>query len=148
MPTTVITGRDVTFTLDAADYDAQTTSAVLSCETIIETYQTLDGRAYKSVDKQWTFTIELLQDWGAASSLFEAMWADAESAPNTHLAVAFTAITGAVFAFNVLPIFPNCWWSCSWSTYRYLDNDSNWNTNRDLQLRDRSIGSYEITNNN
>ncbi len=22
----------------------------------------LDGRAYKSVDKQWTFTIELLQD--------------------------------------------------------------------------------------
>jgi hypothetical protein len=49
MPTTVITGRDVTFTLDAADYDAQTTSAVLSCETIIETYQTLDGRAYKSL---------------------------------------------------------------------------------------------------
>jgi hypothetical protein len=85
MPTTVITGRDVTFTLDAADYDAQTTSAVLSCETIIETYQTLDGRAYKSVDKQWTFTIELLQDWGAASSLFEAMWADAESAANTTL---------------------------------------------------------------
>ncbi len=69
MPTTVITGRDVTFTLDSANYDAQATSAVLSCETIIETYQTLDGRAYKSVDKQWTFTIELLQDWGAASPL-------------------------------------------------------------------------------
>ncbi len=49
MPTTVITGRDVTFTLDSAAYDAQTTSAVLSCDTIIETYQTLDGRAYKSV---------------------------------------------------------------------------------------------------
>ena len=46
MPTTVITGRDVTFTLDTATYDAQATSAVLSCETIIETYQTLDGRAY------------------------------------------------------------------------------------------------------
>ncbi|KAF2379126.1 hypothetical protein BSN82_17405, partial [Acinetobacter baylyi] len=91
MPTTVITGRDVTFTLDSAAYDAQATSAVLSCDTIIETYQTLDGRAYKSVDKQWTFTIELLQDWGATSSLFEAMWADAESAPNTTLAVSFTA---------------------------------------------------------
>ncbi len=78
MPTTVITGRDVTFTLDSQSYDAQATSATLSCETIIETYQTLDGRAYKSVDKQWTFTIELLQDWGATSSLFEAMWADAE----------------------------------------------------------------------
>ncbi len=106
MPTTVITGRDVTFTLDSASYDAQATSATLACETIIETYQTLDGRAYKSTDKQWTFTIELLQDWGAASSLFEAMWADAESAPNTTLPVSFTAVTGAVFAFNVLPIFP------------------------------------------
>ena len=106
MPTNIITGRDVTFTLDSAAYDAQVTSATLSCDTIIETYQTLDGRAYKSTDKQWTFTIELLQDWGATSSLFEAMWADAESAPNTTLAVSFTAATGAVFAFNVLPIFP------------------------------------------
>jgi hypothetical protein len=106
MPTTVITGRDVSFTIGGNNFDAQTTSAVLSCETIIETYQTLDGRAYKSVDKQWTFTIELLQDWGASGSLFEAMWADAEAAPNTALNVSFTAITGAVFAFTVLPIFP------------------------------------------
>jgi hypothetical protein len=34
------------------------------------------------------------------------MWADAESAPNTTLTVAFTAVTGAVFTFSVLPIFP------------------------------------------
>lgn len=107
MPTTVITGRDVTFTLDSRTFDAQATSAVLSCDTVIETYQTLDGRAYKSIDKQWTFTIELLQDWGATDSLFEAMWADAEAAPNTTLAVSFTSATGAVFAFNVLPIFPS-----------------------------------------
>lgn len=107
MATTVITGRDVTFTLDSSNYDAQATSATLSAETIIETYQTLDGRAYKSIDRQWSFEIELLQDWGAASSLFEAMWADAESAPNTTLAVSFTAASGAVFAFNVLPVFPS-----------------------------------------
>ena len=107
MATTVITGRDVTFTLDTRTFDAQATSAVLSCDTIIETYQTLDGRAYKSVDRQWTFTIQLLQDWGATDSLFEAMWADAEAAPNTTLAVSLTAATGAVWAFNVLPIFPS-----------------------------------------
>lgn len=107
MATTVITGRDVTFTLDSSTYDAQVTSATLSCDTVIETYQTLDGRAYKSIDKQWTFTIELLQDWGAASSLFEAMWTAAEGAPNTTLAVAFTAVTGAAFSFNVLPVFPS-----------------------------------------
>jgi hypothetical protein len=109
MSTVIITGRDVSFTLDSKAYDAQTTSATLSAETIIETYQTLDGRAYKSVDKQWTFTIELLQDWGSSAaqgSLFENMWTNAENNPNTTVAVSFTAVTGAVFTFNVLPIFP------------------------------------------
>ena len=107
MATTIITGRDVTFTLASSTYDAQVTSATLSADTVIETYQTLDGRAYKSIDKQWTFTIELLQDWGATGSLFEAMWTAAESAPNSTLAVAFTAVSGAAFTFNVLPIFPS-----------------------------------------
>jgi hypothetical protein len=109
MSTVIITGRDVSFTLDTKAYDAQTTSATLSAETIIETYQTLDGRAYKSVDKQWTFTIELLQDWGSSAaqgSLFENMWTNAENNANTTVAVSFTAVTGAVFTFNVLPIFP------------------------------------------
>jgi hypothetical protein len=106
MPTTVITGRDVSFTIGGNNFDAQTTSAVLNCETIIETYQTLDGRAYKSVDKQWTFTIELLQDWGATGSLFEIMWGVAESAPNTGISTVFTAASGATFTFQVLPIFP------------------------------------------
>jgi hypothetical protein len=106
MPTTVITGRDVSFTIGGNNFDAQTTSAVLSCETIIETYQTLDGRAYKSVDKQWTFTLELLQDWGATGSLFEIFWGVAESAPNTGISTVFTAASGATFTFQVLPIFP------------------------------------------
>jgi len=35
------------------------------------------------------------------------MWAAAESAPNTTLAVSLTAVTGAVFAFNILPVFPS-----------------------------------------
>jgi len=109
MSTVIITGRDVSFTLDTKAYDAQTTSATLSAETIIETYQTLDGRASKSVDKQWTLTIEHLQDWGSSApqgSLFENMWTNAENNPNTTVAVSFTAVTGAVFTFNVLPIFP------------------------------------------
>jgi len=110
MSTVIITGRDVSFTLDTKAYAAQTTSATLSCDTIIETYQTLNGRAYKSLDTQWTFTVELLQDWGSTEtqgSLFENMWSNAEQNPNTTVAVSFTAVTGAVFSFNVLPIFPS-----------------------------------------
>jgi hypothetical protein len=49
----------------------------------------------------------MLADWGATDSLCEALWAAAESAPNTTLAVSMVAVTGATFAFNVLPIFPS-----------------------------------------
>ena len=106
MPTTIITGRDVSLTLNGSSYDAQATSAVLSNEHTIETYQTLDGRAYKAIDDQWTFTLELLADWGAQGSLFEAMWGEAENYANSTVAVSLTAASGAVFAFNVLPIYP------------------------------------------
>jgi hypothetical protein len=107
MPTTVITGRDLILTIATVNYDAQTTSAQLAVESTIDVYQTLDGKAYKHIDDQWTLTVELLADWGATGSLFEAMWAACESAPNTTLAVSLTAATGAVFAFNVLPVFPS-----------------------------------------
>jgi hypothetical protein len=107
MPTTVITGRDLVLTIATVNYDAQTTSVQLTNEPTIDVYQTLDGKAYKHVDDQWTLTVELLADWGATGSLFEAMWTACETAPNTTLAVSLTAATGAVFAFNVLPVFPS-----------------------------------------
>jgi hypothetical protein len=107
MPTTVITGRDLVLTIATVNYDAQATSVILSNEHTIETFQTLDGRAYKAIDDQWTLDIEMLADWGAASSLCESLWTACESAPNTTLAASLTAASGAVFACNVLPVFPS-----------------------------------------
>ena len=107
MPTTIITGRDITFTIDSDDYDAQATSAVLTVDSTINTYQTLDGKAYFTTDTQGTFAVSMLADWGAASSLCEALWTAATSAPNTGLTVSLTADTGAVFAFDVQPILPS-----------------------------------------
>ena len=106
MATTVITGRDIIFTIAAADYDGQTTSVTLTNSATIDTFQTLDGKAYAHVDDQWTLDVELLADWGAASSLFEAMWTACETAPNTALAYSITATTGAVFTGTALPVFP------------------------------------------
>lgn len=106
MPTTIITGRDLVLTIASTNYDAQATSATLANSPTIETYQTLDGKAYKHIDDQWTFDVSMLADWGAASSLCEALWSACESAPNTVLAVSLTAISGAVFAFDVMPVFP------------------------------------------
>jgi hypothetical protein len=106
VPTTIITGRDLVLTIASTNYDAQATSATLANSPTIETYQTLDGKAYKHIDDQWTFDVSMLADWGAASSLCEALWSACESAPNTVLEVSLTAISGAVFAFDVMPVFP------------------------------------------
>jgi hypothetical protein len=107
MPTTIITGRDITFTIDGDDFDAQATSATLTVDSTINTYQTLDGKAYFTTDSQGTFAVEMLADWGAASSLCEALWTAASGAPNTALPVVLVADTGASFAFDVQPIFPS-----------------------------------------
>jgi hypothetical protein len=107
MATTVITGRDLVLTIATVNYDAQATSAILTNAPVIDTYQTLDGKAYKHIDDQWTFDVEMLADWGVASSLSEALWTAADTAPNTTLAVSLTAVTGAVFAFNVMPVYPS-----------------------------------------
>jgi len=106
VPTTIITGRDLVLTIASTNYDAQATSATLANSPTIETYQTLDGKAYKHIDDQWTFDVSMLADWGASGSLCEALWTACETAPNTTLAASLTAVSGAVFAFNVMPVFP------------------------------------------
>lgn len=107
MPTTIITGRDITFTIDGDNFDAQATSAILTVDSTINTYQTLDGKAYFTTDTQGSFAVEMLADWGAAGSLCEGLWTAASSAPNTALPVVLVSDTGASFAFSVQPIFPS-----------------------------------------
>ena len=107
MPTTIITGRDVSFTISATQYSSQATSAILTVDTTINTFQTLQGKSYFTTDTQGTFAVEMLADWGAGSSLCEALWNAAVIEPNTALAVSLTADTGAVFTFDVQPIQPS-----------------------------------------
>jgi hypothetical protein len=106
MATSIITGRDITFTIDGDNFDAQATSATLTVDSTINTYQTLDGKAYYTTDTQGTFNVELLQDFGAATSLCEALWNAAATTPNTPLAVLFT-VAGVAYTFSVQPIFPD-----------------------------------------
>ena len=107
MSTTVITGRDVTFTIGGNTFDAQTTSATLVGEVNRQTYETLDGKAYKVIDNNFTFNIEMLADWGATGSLCEILWGVTESAPNTGISTVMTTATGATFTFQVLPSWPS-----------------------------------------
>lgn len=107
MATTVITGRDISLTIDSKAYGDQTTSTTLQTSLERNAYETIDGKVFYALDTTATLSITMLADWGATGSLCEAMWTAASSAPNTSLAYTFTAATGAVFTGNVLPVFPD-----------------------------------------
>ena len=107
MATTVITGRDISLSFTGGtDIEAQATSAVLTKTNVRETYQTLDGEAYKVVNTEGTFALSMLADWGKANSVCEALWTAAEGSPNSEISVTLTAATGAQFVFPILPEFP------------------------------------------
>lgn len=107
MATTVITGRDVSLSFTGGtDIEAQATNAVLTKEVDRQTYQTLDGEAYKVVNVSGSFQLDMLADWGKANSVCEAIWTAADTAPNTEISITLTAATGAQFVFPVLPVYP------------------------------------------
>lgn len=107
MATTVITGRDISLSFTGGtDIEAQATNAVLTKEMDRQTYQTLDGEAYKVVNVTGTFQLDMLADWGKANSVCEALWTACDSAPNTEISITLTAASGAQFVFPVLPVYP------------------------------------------
>ena len=107
MATTVITGRDISLSFTGGtDIEAQATNAVLTKVNERQVYQTLDGEAYKTTNISGTFQLDMLADWGKASSVCEALWAAAESAPDTDISITLTTATGAQFVFPVMPEFP------------------------------------------
>ena len=107
MATTVITGRDISLSFTGGtDIEAQATNAVLTKVNERQTYQTLDGEAYKTTNISGTFQLDMLADWGKTNSVCEALWAAAETAPDTDISMTLTAASGAQFVFPVKPEFP------------------------------------------
>lgn len=107
---TVITGRDISITIDSKVYDPQVLSTTLTTTLDRQAYETIDGRVFKAIDSDATIEIEMLADWGASSggsdSFCEIMWGKADSAPNTALNYTFVAASGASFAGQLYPSFP------------------------------------------
>jgi hypothetical protein len=107
MATTVITGRDITLSFTGGtDVEAQATSAVLTKVLDRQTYQTLDGEAYKSTNVSAEFALEMLADWGKTGSVCEAIWTACDTAPDTDITVTLTSATGASFSFPIKPSYP------------------------------------------
>jgi hypothetical protein len=107
MATVVITGRDVGLSFTGGtDIQAQATNAVLTKVNDRQVYQTMEGESYKTVNISATFQLDMLADWGKANSVCEALWAAAETAPDTDISMTLTAASGAQFVFPVKPEFP------------------------------------------
>jgi len=107
MATVVITGRDITLSFSGGtDVEAQATSAVLTKVLDRQTYQTLDGEAYKTTNVSAEFALEMLSDWGKANSVCEAIWTACDSAPDTDITITMTSATGAQFVFPIKPSYP------------------------------------------
>ena len=107
MATVVITGRDITLSFTGGtDIDAQATNAVLTKVLDRQTYQTLDGEAYKTTNVTAGFQLDMLADWGKTGSVCEALWTACDSAPDTDITITMTAATGAQFVFPIKPSYP------------------------------------------
>ena len=107
MATTVITGRDISLSFTGGtDIEAQATNAVLTKEFDRQTYQTLDGEAYKVVNSTGSFQLDMLADWGKVNSVCEALWTACDTSPNSEISITLTAASGAQFVFPVLPVYP------------------------------------------
>lgn len=107
MATTILTGRDLTLTIDSKTYDAQASTVTLTRTNAQQVYQVLDGEVRKTTNVEASLSVTMFADWGASGSLCEALWTAADTAPDTGLTFSFTSATGAVFTGSVYPAFPD-----------------------------------------
>ena len=102
---TYITGRDLTLTINSLPYDAQASTVTLTTENNQAVLEVLSGRAYKTIDKTATLSVEMYSDWGSVDSLCDALWDAAKATPDTSLSFSFDA-NGSVFTGTVFPNYP------------------------------------------
>jgi len=106
---TVLTGADLTLTIDGSAFDAQTVSVAFNYTPDQQVLETLAGPTYVTLTKPYSLDVTMYADWGKTGSLCEALASAALSAPDTSLA--FTAVfVGAnattTVAGNVFPAVP------------------------------------------
>lgn len=101
----VITGSDVTITIDSVEFTPQVTNVTLTSEASREVYETLSGPFYKTLVREYELSITGLADWGESGSVCDALESAFDTDPDTSLAFTMTAVndpntvtvTGKVF---------------------------------------------------
>ena len=117
MPTTIITGNELTLTIDGEDFAPQVLSVDLEVEDTQQVYETLDGPAYKTTTQPFSMNITMLSDWSTNGGLCAALQGKALGegagqtgrAPDTGIAFSMVqvgATYSTTFAGNVFPKVP------------------------------------------
>jgi hypothetical protein len=107
MATTIITGRDLTLTIDGRTFESQASNVTLTRTADRQEYEVLDGTVYKTLKYTAELSVEMFQDWNASPSLCEDLWNAADNAPDVPLAFTFVANSGATFTGDCYPSFPD-----------------------------------------
>lgn len=103
MPTYIATGRDLTLTLDGGAWSPQTGQVTLSYSNQIETYQTLSGPTSIVTGTEGTLDVTAFADTGEVGSLFDSLWAAADTGASVAFAL---AVNGKTFSGDCIPQFP------------------------------------------
>jgi hypothetical protein len=115
--TTIITGNELTLTIDSKTFAPQVLSVELAVEDTQEVYETLAGPAYKTTTQPFGLNITMLADWSVNAGLCATLQGKALGegsgasgrAPDTGVAFTMTQ-TGAThsttFSGNVFPKVP------------------------------------------
>lgn len=101
----VVTGKTITLTVNSVAYTDQCVSSTLTPSENAITGVTFSGAYAAKGIPTWTLETEIMADWGASSSICEALWTAAET--GTNVSFTMLAVTGASFSGSVVPVFPS-----------------------------------------
>lgn len=100
----IITGSDCTLTIDSVDYSCTINSYTLSFDTSAAEYQTLCGPVAGKGTETGTLDVTAAFDAGETESLFDALWAAADSGANITYAAQLGTTT---FTGQAVPARPD-----------------------------------------
>jgi hypothetical protein len=112
--TAILTGHDVTLTLNGGTYAPQVTSVSVTVQDSQETFDVLGARVYKTVRDTdagvpYQMDLGMLADWADSSSLCQALATAALTAPDTSVAFTMTVVgedDTILVTGDVFPIVP------------------------------------------
>lgn len=105
----VITGSDVTLTINAVAFTPQTSNVTLTSSAERNVFETLDGPFYKTVVREYELAITGLADWGHTDSVCDALNDAFDTDPDVSVTFTMVAVNDPntiTFTGKVFPKVP------------------------------------------